>query len=211
MIGTALAVIPDPARLLTVQDVERITGLANLRVVPRDLKAGAVGDVNVARSNGELVTTLLVQKPDLYDRWQRYHRKAVVKIDGLGEQAFGRLYGATASDSKAAEAKPAETKPGQKPAPDPKDKPSDPDRGSADSALPSPVLAACYVKQGPVAFTVTNQPFGDTRSPSMTSEQLDQLARLVAERLVQLELEAKALEDTAISKPPAGNPDSKAL
>ncbi|MDO8879517.1 MAG: hypothetical protein Q7W44_01755 [Coriobacteriia bacterium] len=59
----------DPSVLLTPADVERVTGLTALSVVPYDPAVGAGGDVNIADETGQLVAMLIVEGPEQWGAW----------------------------------------------------------------------------------------------------------------------------------------------
>ena len=59
----------DASVLLTPADVEAISGLTGLEVVPYDPAVGAGGDVNIATADGQLVTMLVVEGPETWDAW----------------------------------------------------------------------------------------------------------------------------------------------
>jgi hypothetical protein len=78
------------AQYLTVQDVEKITGLHGVKLVPPDPSKGAGGDLNFADKDGKLI--LMVNR-DLYSNMlysQTKNMKGTVKteINGLGDAAF---------------------------------------------------------------------------------------------------------------------------
>ena len=58
-----------PSALLTPADVEQVSGLTGLVVVPYDPSVGAGGDVNIATSDGDLVAMLVVQGPEVWHAW----------------------------------------------------------------------------------------------------------------------------------------------
>lgn len=60
---------PDPATLLTPADVEQVSGLSGLSVVPYDPAVGAGGDVNIADASGQLVAMLVVEGPETWGLW----------------------------------------------------------------------------------------------------------------------------------------------
>lgn len=66
---TPPAEAPVPAELLTPADVERVSGLPGLKVVPYDPAIGAGGEVNIADESGQLVAMLVVGGPDVWDAW----------------------------------------------------------------------------------------------------------------------------------------------
>ena len=63
------AEIPAAAGLLTPADVEQVSGLTGLAVVPYDPSVGAGGDVNIATAEGDLVAMLVVQGPEVWYAW----------------------------------------------------------------------------------------------------------------------------------------------
>ena len=64
-----VSVAPDPSALLTPADVEAVSGLSGLEVVPYDPAVGAGGDVNIADASGQLVAMLVVEGPETWDLW----------------------------------------------------------------------------------------------------------------------------------------------
>ena len=66
---TTPAATPDPAELLTPVDVERVSGLSGLTVVPYDPATGAGGDVNIADASGQLVAMLVIEGPETWGLW----------------------------------------------------------------------------------------------------------------------------------------------
>jgi hypothetical protein len=78
------------AQYLTVQDVEKITGLYGVKIVPPDASKGAGGDLNFADKDGKL---LLMVNRNLYSDMlytQTKNMKDTVKADisGVGDAAF---------------------------------------------------------------------------------------------------------------------------
>lgn len=59
----------ETAALLTPADVEAVSGLTGLTVVPYDPALGAGGDVNIATADGQLVAMLVVEGPETWDAW----------------------------------------------------------------------------------------------------------------------------------------------
>ncbi len=78
------------AQYLTVQDVEKITGLQGVKLVPPDPSKGAGGDLNFANKDGKLI--LMVNRSLSSDMFysQTKNMKDTVKADvtGLGDAAF---------------------------------------------------------------------------------------------------------------------------
>ena len=81
---------PSGAPYLTVQDVEKITGLHGVKLVPPDASKGAGGDLNFADKDGKLI--LMVNRNLSSDMFysQTKNMKDTVKADitGLGDAAF---------------------------------------------------------------------------------------------------------------------------
>jgi hypothetical protein len=75
---------------LTVQDVEKITGLQGVKIVPPDASKGAGGDLNFANKDGKLI--LMVNRSLSSDMFysQTKTMKDTVKeeIQGVGDAAF---------------------------------------------------------------------------------------------------------------------------
>jgi len=78
------------AQYLTVQDVEKITGLHGIKLVPADPSKGAGGDLNFANKDGDLI--LMVQRmlssDALYSQTRRMKGTVKADIAGVGDAAF---------------------------------------------------------------------------------------------------------------------------
>ena len=78
------------AQYLTVQDIEKITGMQGVKLVPPDPSKGAGGDLNFANKDGKLI--LMVNRNLFSDMLytQTKNMKGSVKedIQGLGDAAF---------------------------------------------------------------------------------------------------------------------------
>jgi hypothetical protein len=59
----------ESSTLLTPADVEQVSGLSGLKVVPYDPSQGAGGSVNIADADGQLVVMLADEGPDTWDAW----------------------------------------------------------------------------------------------------------------------------------------------
>jgi len=78
------------AQYLTVQDVEKITGLHGVKLVPADPSKGAGGDLNFANKDGKLI--LMVQRmlysDALYSQTKKMKGAVKADIEGVGDAAF---------------------------------------------------------------------------------------------------------------------------
>jgi hypothetical protein len=78
------------AQYLTVQDVEKITGLHGIKLVPANPSKGAGGDLNFANKDGELI--LMVQRmlysDALYSQTKKMKGTVKADIEGVGDGAF---------------------------------------------------------------------------------------------------------------------------
>jgi len=78
------------AQYLTVQDVEKITGLHGIKLVPPNPSKGAGGDLNFANKDGELI--LMVQRmlnsDALYSQTKNMKDSVKADITGVGDAAF---------------------------------------------------------------------------------------------------------------------------
>ena len=81
---------PSGAQYVTVQDVEKITGLHGVKLVPRDSSKGAGGDLNFADKDGKLI--LMVQRmlssDALYSQTKKMKDTVKADISGVGDAAF---------------------------------------------------------------------------------------------------------------------------
>jgi hypothetical protein len=78
------------AQYLTVQDVEKITGLHGVKLVPADPSKGAGGDLNFADKDGKLI--LMVNRnlssDMLYSQTKNMKGTVKAEIQGVGDAAF---------------------------------------------------------------------------------------------------------------------------
>jgi hypothetical protein len=78
------------AQYLTVQDVEKITGLHGVKLVPPDASKGAGGDLNFADKDGKLI--LMVNRnlysDMLYTQTKNMKDTVKAEIRGVGDAAF---------------------------------------------------------------------------------------------------------------------------
>jgi hypothetical protein len=72
--------------LLTVTDVEKVSGLSGLHAVPKNPGKGAGGDLNFAGSDDKLVVMVTVQKAAAYQSAKKafFHEA----VPGVGDEAF---------------------------------------------------------------------------------------------------------------------------
>lgn len=75
-------------KYLTVADVEKVSGLTGIKIVPKNPAKGAGGDLNFATSDGKLVLMALFSGASLYapSKQQAGYFKAAVP--GVGSEAF---------------------------------------------------------------------------------------------------------------------------
>ena len=78
------------APYLTVQDVEKITGLHGIKLVPADPSKGAGGDLNFATPDGKLI--LMVQRmlnsDALYSETKKMKGTVKADVTDVGDAAF---------------------------------------------------------------------------------------------------------------------------
>jgi hypothetical protein len=79
---------PSLDTLLTVADVEKISGIKGLVVVPRDPSRGAGGDLNFGTGDGRLVVMFQSQPGDLYAKSKSFNNSFRAEVKGLGDEAF---------------------------------------------------------------------------------------------------------------------------
>lgn len=79
----------DPATLLTPGDVEAVSDLRGLEVVPYDPAVGAGGNVNIADASGQLVAMLVVEGPETWAAWVTDGFTVSTPIDPpVGDESF---------------------------------------------------------------------------------------------------------------------------
>jgi len=74
---------------ITVQDIEKVTGLKGAHLVPYDASKGAGGEFNFANKNGDLI--LMVQKMagrKMYESNKSQKSNVKELVPGLGDEAF---------------------------------------------------------------------------------------------------------------------------
>ena len=82
-----------PADLLTAADVEKASGLTELRKVPKDQSKGAGGDLNFAGKDGKLVAIVMIST-SMFDFWKKQYAKSCEPVSGVWAEAFRTKAGA---------------------------------------------------------------------------------------------------------------------
>jgi hypothetical protein len=75
-------------KLLTVTDVEGVTGVKGLKLVPRNLTKRVAGDLNFAKADGSLLLTVQFGPRNLYDQWKAQNGFINSAVNGIGDEAF---------------------------------------------------------------------------------------------------------------------------
>jgi hypothetical protein len=78
------------AQYLTVQDVEKITGLQGVKLVPPDASKGAGGDLNFADKDGKLIlmSNRSLSSDMFYSQTKKMNEAFKEDIQGVGDAAF---------------------------------------------------------------------------------------------------------------------------
>ena len=84
----ALAQQTDQKELLTIRDVEAVTGIAGITLVPRGSQMGAGGDLNFALADKTLLLTVGIQEAAMYDEWKSQEGFFHEAVADLGDEAF---------------------------------------------------------------------------------------------------------------------------
>jgi hypothetical protein len=74
--------------LITVKDVEDVTGMQGIQLVPRNPQIGAGGDLNFALADGTLLLTVGIQDAPMYDEWKAQEGFFHAAVPDLGDEAF---------------------------------------------------------------------------------------------------------------------------
>jgi hypothetical protein len=78
----------DQKELLTVKDVEAVTGIAGITLVPRSSQMGAGGDLNFTLADKTLLLTVGIQGAAMYDEWKSQEGFFHEPVPDLGDEAF---------------------------------------------------------------------------------------------------------------------------
>ena len=74
--------------LLTVKDVEAVTGIAGITRVPRSSQMGAGGELNFALADKTLLLMVGIQDAPMYDEWKNQEDFFYEPVPDLGDEAF---------------------------------------------------------------------------------------------------------------------------
>lgn len=75
-------------KYLTVPDVEKVSGLSGIKIVPYDPSQGAGGDLNFATVDGELVLMANFLDGSNFKRYKNKPRYIKAPVAGVGEEAY---------------------------------------------------------------------------------------------------------------------------
>ena len=77
---------PDFSKYLTVADVEKVSGISGIKLMPKNPNVGAGGDLNFATADGNLVLMAGFHDVSMYNKYSpdTYHSS----VKGIGEEGF---------------------------------------------------------------------------------------------------------------------------
>jgi len=78
----------DFEELLHVSDVEQVTGLQGLQLIPRDPQIGAGGDLNFALADKDLILIVAVRDSSMYQEWKNVEGHFYASVPDIGDEAF---------------------------------------------------------------------------------------------------------------------------
>jgi hypothetical protein len=78
----------DPSKLLTVQDVEKVTDRTGVKLVPKNPMKGAGGDLNFALADETILVIAAIQKAEMYETWKKQEGFFHAEVPGIGDAAF---------------------------------------------------------------------------------------------------------------------------
>jgi hypothetical protein len=76
------------ADMLSVADLEKITGLTGVHATPKDQAKGAGGDLNFANADNKLIAMVMIQDAGMFDFWKKQYGKLTDPVPNLGLEAF---------------------------------------------------------------------------------------------------------------------------
>ncbi len=74
--------------LLTIADVEKVSGKTGLKLVPRDPTKGAGGDLNFATADDKMLAMLVVADMSIFTQWKGHTTYNAGAIPGVGDEAY---------------------------------------------------------------------------------------------------------------------------
>jgi len=74
--------------LLSIEEVEAVTGIQGIKLVPRNPQMGAGGELNFALADGGMVLMVGVQDAPMYDEWKTEEGFFHESVADLGDEAF---------------------------------------------------------------------------------------------------------------------------
>lgn len=76
------------SEVLTVEDVEKVSGLKELKLVPKNPQVGAGGDLNFAQADGSIILIVMIQKSSMYETWKNQEGYFHAGVKDIGDEAF---------------------------------------------------------------------------------------------------------------------------
>ena len=81
-------VIVESENLLTVDDVEKATGMKGIKLIPRNPAIGAGGDLNFALEDNTILLIVAIQNVSMYVEWKKQEGFFYAAVSGIGDEAF---------------------------------------------------------------------------------------------------------------------------
>jgi len=93
MLVTAFMTLPaiagDLTKSLSISDVEKVTGLSGLKLVPRDQKSKVLtGDLNFVDPSGQPVLIIQFRPLFVFEKWKADGGSFKESVSGVGDDAF---------------------------------------------------------------------------------------------------------------------------
>ncbi|MFC2164293.1 hypothetical protein ACFLT2_04780 [Acidobacteriota bacterium] len=78
----------DSEKRLTTNDVEKVTEIQGIKLIPRNPALGAGGDLNFAMEDNTLFLTVAIQDSSMYKQWKSEEGFFHADVSGIGDEAF---------------------------------------------------------------------------------------------------------------------------
>lgn len=78
----------DLEELLGVSDVEKVSGLQGIQLIPRNPQIGAGGDLNFALADGDMLLMVTVKGLSMYEEWKNMEGFFYALVPDIGDEAF---------------------------------------------------------------------------------------------------------------------------
>jgi hypothetical protein len=93
-VNQSVTAIPIDSKILTADDISKVTGISGVVLVPRDPHKGAGGDLNFALPDGNMLLLVTLVDAESYNQSKKLQNIYSGDVTGVGDDAFtGKVMG----------------------------------------------------------------------------------------------------------------------